>query len=185
MTEGGPSNKPASGGPFSRQAIGAAVVTALAAPLAKAAFDQAAKLPKAVADRRRKPRLRNEAIYRRLDKVRVIGEAALALDNEGLNDERQRMAADAAALRDSLHEILADFRLSSSAQKSDVLDTAQTAIRDVDRLVAALNKRALNSPDSSQASALEQAVQAVDASENALLAGMGKPRRERPSKREK
>jgi len=160
------------------------VVTAVAAPLAKAAFDQAAKLPKAMADRRRKPRLRNEAIYRRLDKVRVIGEAALALEKEGSNDERQRLAADSAALRDALHEILADFRLSSGARKSDVLDAAQTAVRDVDRLVAVLSKWALNSSDASHMRALQEAVRAVDASENALLTCMDKTRRGRPRNEE-
>jgi hypothetical protein len=60
MAEGSPSNRP---GPFSKQALGAMVVSALIAPLTKAALEQAAKLPKAMADRRRKPRLRNEAIY--------------------------------------------------------------------------------------------------------------------------
>jgi hypothetical protein len=150
--------------------------------LAKAALDQAAKLPGAIADWRRKPRLRNEAIYRRLDKVRVIGEAALALGNEGSNDDRQRMATDATAIRDSLHEILADLRLSSAAQKSDVVDAVQTAVRDADLLVAALNKWSLNSADSSQTRALQHAVRAVEASENALLASMGKTRRRWPSK---
>jgi hypothetical protein len=176
MTDAGRSNKPTSGGPFSKQALGAAVVTAIAAPLANAAIQQAAKLPKAIADRRKRPRLRNEAIYRRLDKARVIGEGALAMDKDSPNDERQRMATEAATLRDALHEILVDFRLSSSAQKSNVLDAAQTAVRDVDRLVAELNKWALNSSDSSITRALKQAVEAVHTSENALLACMGKAR---------
>ena len=151
-------------------------MTAIVAPLANAAIQQAAKLPKAIADRRRRPRLRNEAIYRRLDKARVIGEGALAMDKDGPNDKRQRTATEAAAHRDALHEVLADFRLSSSAQKSDVLDAAQTAVRDVDRLVAGLNKWALNSSDSSNTRALQWAVEALNASENALLARMDEAR---------
>jgi hypothetical protein len=75
------------------------------------------------------------------------------------------MARDAAALRNALQEILADLRLSSTAHKSDVLYTAQTAVRDVDRLVAALNKWAPNSANESHLQTLQQAVRAVDASE--------------------
>jgi hypothetical protein len=157
--------------------IGAVVLGAVAAPLATAALEQATKLAKAMADRRGKPKLRNEVIYRNLDKVRVIGEAALTLDSEGHDDERQRLVVESAVLRDALHEQLVDLQLSSAAQKPDLLDAAQTAIGDADRLVAVLNKWALNSSDAGQTRALQQAVQAITASENALLSCMKKAHR--------
>ena len=184
MTDDNPSNKQASGNPFNRQTIGVMILTAAATPLVKAAVENAEKVPRAIAARRRKPKLRNEAIYRHVYKVRVNGEAALALDNGDSNDERQRLVVDSAALRDALHDQLADLRLSSVSQKSDVLDAAQTAVRDTDHLVAALNRWALNSSDASRASALQQAVRALEASENALLSCMGKNHRWRLRKGE-
>ena len=135
-------------------------------------------------DQRRNNRLRNEAIYRLLDKVRVIGEAAVALGDEAHNDERQRMVKDSAALRDALHEQLADLRLSSGAQKSEVLDAIQIAIADADRLVTALNKWALNTSDAGQTTLQRDMVRALDTSENALLAALDKTRRRRPGKGE-
>lgn len=135
-------------------------------------------------DQRKKNRLRNEAIYRLLDKVRVIGEAALALGDEAHDDERQRMVKDSAALRDALHEQLADLRLSSGAQKSEVLDAIQVAIADADRLVTALNKWALNSSNARPTTALQEAVGALDISENALLSALDKSRRKRSGKGE-
>ncbi len=138
MTDDNPSNKQASGSPLNRQTIGVMILTAAATPLVKAAVEHAEKVPQAIAARRRKPKLRNEAIYRHVYKVRVNGEAALALDNGDSNDERQRLVADSAALRDALHDQLADLRLSSVTQKSDVLDAAQTAIRDTDHLPRAV-----------------------------------------------
>jgi len=182
MTDNNPPNKQTSGSPLNKQTIGVMILTAAATPLVKAALEHAEKVPQVIAARRRKPKLRNEAIYRHVYKVRVNGEAALALDDGASNDERQRLVADSAALRDALHDQLADLRLSSAAQKSDLLDAAQTAIRDTDRLVAALNKWALNSSDASQASALQQAVRALEVSENALLSRLGKNHRWRPRK---
>lgn len=184
MTDNDSSNKQPGGSPLNKQTIGVMILSAAAAPLVKAALEHAEKVPQVIAARRKKPKLRNEAIYRHVYKVRVIGETALALDNEGSNDERRQIVADSAALRDALHDQLADLRLSSAAQKSDVLDAAQTAIRDTDRLVATLNRWALNSSDASQVSALQQAVRALEASENALLSCMGKNRRWRPRKGE-
>ena len=184
MTDNNPPNKQTSGSPLNKQAIGVMILTAAATPLVKAALEHAEKVPQLIAARHRKPKLRNEAIYRHVYKVRVNGEAALALDDGGSTDERQRLVADSAALRDALHDQLADLRLSSAAQKSDVLDAAQTAIRDTDRLVAALNRWALNSSDASQVVALQQAVRALEVSENALLSCLGKNHRRRPRKGE-
>jgi hypothetical protein len=151
--------------PLNKQVIGAMISSLAASPLARSVWEQAksaaleqatrtaleqvVRLPTAMADRRRKSRLLHEAIYRHLDKVRVIGEAALALGDEGLNEERQRTAGESTALRDALHEQLADWRLSFPAQNSEVLDAAQTAIKDADCLVSALNKWSLNSSDGS------------------------------------
>jgi hypothetical protein len=178
MTSDNPSDKQSSGSPLNKQTIGVMLLTAAATPLANAAIQQAAKIPQAISARRSKPKLRNEAIYYHVYKARVIGEAALSLDSEGSDDERQRMVTDSTILRNELHDQLAALRVSYAGQQSDVLDAAQTAAKDVDRLVAALNKWALSPSGAGQAQALEQAVQAVDASENALLSRMGKtPRR--------
>jgi hypothetical protein len=177
MTSDNPSDKQSSGSPLNKQTIGAMLLTAAAAPLANAAIQQAAKIPQAMAARRSRPKLRNEAIYHHVYKARVIGEAALSLDSEGSDDERQRMVTDSTTLRNALHDQLAALRVSYAGQQSDVLDAAQTAAKDVDRLVAALNKWALSPSGAGQAQALEQAVQAVDASENALLSRMGKTQR--------
>ena len=87
------------------------------------------------------------------------------------------MVTDSTTLRNALHDQLAALRVSYAGQQSDVLDAAQTAAKDVDRLVAALNKWVLSPSGAGQAQALEQAVQAVDASENALLSRMGKTQR--------
>ncbi len=151
---------------------------------AEGAIKGAAKPFQGKADQRRKNKLRNEDIYRLLNKVRVIGEAALALGDEAQDDERQRMVKESAALRGALHEQLADLRLSSGVQKSEVLDAIHTAIAGADRLVTALNKWALSSPGSGRTSALREAVQALDASQNALLSTLDKTRRRRPRKGE-
>lgn len=182
-----------------KQAI-AVAATVAASSLVKALLDQGKKLAvekatqtavdgatkplTAMVDKRKQNRLRNEAIYRLLDKVRVIGEAALALGDDAHNDERQRIVKDSAALRDALHEQLADLRLSSGAQKSEVLDAIQTATADADRLVTALNRWALNSSDAGQTTTLGEAVGVLDASENALLSALDKTRRGRPRKGE-
>jgi len=176
MTENRPPTKPTS-------TFGNAAAQTLGAAVAGVALTGAGKLVKELADRRRNPRLRNEAIYHHLDKVRNIGEKALALDNASPADERQRMVADSAALCDALHEQLAVLRLSPTTQKPGVLDAARTAIRDADSLAAALNTWALNSSDASKTQALQQAVRAIDASETALLSCMGKTPRRRPWKR--
>lgn len=177
MTSNNPSDKPPSGSPLNKQTIGVMLLSAAAAPLANAAIQQAAKIPQAMAARRSKPKLRNEALYYHVYKARVIGEAALSLDSESSDDERQRMVTDSTTLRNALHDQLAALRVSYAGQPSDVLDAAQTAARDVDRLVTALNKWAPNPSGGGQAQALEQAVQAVDASENALLSRLGKTHR--------
>jgi hypothetical protein len=164
--------------------LGNVVATAIAAPLATAALDQAAKLVRAMADRRGQPRSGGEAVYRYLDKMRVIGETALSMDDESPGDDRQRIVADSGALRDALHEELADLRLSSTARGSDVLDAAQRAVADADRLAAALYKWALRPADASQAHAVNEALQAIGASQDALLSCIGSARRGRPKKGE-
>jgi hypothetical protein len=186
-------------GQLGRQVIGAAAAIA-ASSVVKALVDRgktlavdkaantavtgATKPLTAMVDRRRNNRLRNETIYRLLDKVRVIGETALALGDDAQNDERQRIVKDSAAVRDALHERLADLRLSSGTQKSEVLDAIQAAIADADRLVTALNKWAPNSSNAKQTTALRGAVQALNASEDALLAALDKTGRRRSSKGE-
>lgn len=137
-----------------------------------------------IVDQRRKNRLRNEDIYRLVDKLRVIGEAAVALGEDAGNDERQRIAKDSASLRDALHEQLAELRLSSRAQRSEVLDAIQRAVADADRLVIALNRWAMNSSVAGSSSALLEVTRALDASENALLSALDKSRRRRPKKDE-
>lgn len=176
MTSNSSSREPG-GRPLNKQTIGGILLSAAAAPLVNAAIQQAAKISQDIATRRTKPKLRSEAIYRHLDKVRVVGEAALLLENDGSNEERQRIVTDSTVLRDALHEQLAELRLSSGGQKSDVLDAAQAATRDVDRLVAVLSKWALNASGIDQIRALEQAIRAVDASENVLLSCMGNTQR--------
>jgi hypothetical protein len=150
------------------------------------AIQQTGKIFKRLADSRKVPKSRYVAIYHHIDKVRNIGEKALTLDSNGPADERQRMVAQAAALCDALHEQLAALRLSSATQKTGMLDTtARAAIKDADGLAAALNRWALNSSDASQTQALQQAVRAIDASEDALVSFLGKAPRGRPRERGK
>jgi hypothetical protein len=145
------------------------------------AIQQTGKIFKRLSDTRKDPKSRYVAIYHHLDKVRNIGEKALTLDSKGPADERQRMVAQSAALCDAMHEQLAALRLSPATQKTGTLDTAaRTAIKDADGLAAALNRWALNSSDASQTQTLQQAVRALDASEDALVSFLGKvPRRRR------
>lgn len=171
------------GTPSGKHDIRVEIVKAVAGPLAVAALGGAAKFAKAVADRRGTPRSRNEAIYRNVYRVRVIGETALSLDNEGARDERQGMVAEAVGLRDALHEELPSLRLSAAAQKSGLLDAVQTAVGDVDRLVAAMSKWAVNSSDEGESLALQRAVAALGASEDALLLRVRGVRRRRSGRR--
>jgi len=147
----------------------------------KTAVVGVAALPVLVAKTRRNPRLRSVAIYRLLHKLRVIGEDALALENEGLNDERQRVVTDAAALRDALHDQLLDLHVSAAARKSGVLDVIEPAVKDADRLMTALNKWALN-PATRRSPALLEAVRALAVSENALRSHLEQSRRRRARK---
>jgi hypothetical protein len=164
--------------------IGNAALQAFGGALVGVAFQQTGKLVKSMADRRKHPRLRYVAIYHNIDKVRNIGEKALTLDDKGAADQRQRMAAQSAALCDALHEQLAALRLSPATQKAGMLDTAaRTAIKDADSLAAALNKWAMNTSGASQTRTLQQAVLAIDASEDTLVSFLGKAPRRRPWER--
>jgi hypothetical protein len=150
------------------------------------AIQQSGKIFKHLTDSRKDPKSRYVAIYHHIDKVRNIGEKALALDGKGSADERQRMVAQSAALCDAVHEQLAALRLSPATQKTGMLDTAaRTAIKDADDLATALSRWALNSSDASQTPALQQAVRAVNASEDALVSFLGKAPRKRPWERGK
>lgn len=148
----------------------------------KAAMVGVAALSVSVAKSRRNRRQPAEAVYRLLHKLRVVGEDALALENEGHNDERQRVVTDAAALRDALHEQLLDLHLSAAARKSGVLDVIEPAVKDADHLMAALNKWALNPADTRPSPALQEAVRDLAASENSLRSHLGKSRRKRTRK---
>jgi len=181
MTKTTPSG--GSGTPSGKRDIQVEILKAVAAPLALAALHEATKLAKAMADRRGKPRSRNEAIYRDVYKVRVIGETALSLDNESVRDERQHMVEEAVGLRDALHEQLPSLRLSSAAQKSGLLDAVQTAVGDIDRLVAAMSKWAVKSSDESESLSLQRAVGALRASEDALLTRVHRTHRRRSWRR--
>jgi hypothetical protein len=167
--------------PSSRRAIGGVVASLLGA----VAVDQGRKLADYMIERRKILRAPSEAVYRDLVKLRLVGEAALTLDKESSSVERQRRVVESTNLRDRLHEQLADWRLSSAAQRSDLLGAAQTAVDEADRLVAVLNKWALHPSDADQTKALQQAVQAVAASANALISGMEKAQRGRLRRGEK
>ena len=184
MTQQMPPPKPTRApSPKPTTTVGNAALQALGGALVGLAFQQTGKLVKRMADRRKHPML-YVAIYHNIDKVRNIGEKALTLDGKGAADQRQRMAAQSAALCDALHEQLAALRLLPAAQKTAILDTvARTAIKDADSLAAALNKWALNTSDASQTRTLRQAVLAIDASEDTLISSLGKAPRNRPWKR--
>ena len=174
MTEQTPRSKPAS-------TIGNAAAQALGSAIVGVAIQQAGKLVKRMADSRSGPKSRYLTIYHHIDKVRNIGEKALALGDEGPAEERQRMVAQSAELCDALHEQLAVLRLSPTPEKASMLDSAaRSAIKDADSLAAALTKWALNSSDTSLSQTLQEAVQAIDASEDALVSFLGKVPRRRP-----
>jgi hypothetical protein len=158
----------------------------LAVAIVGIALTQSGKLVKRMADSRKAPKSRYVTIYHDIDKVRNIGEKALTLGDKGPADERQRMVAQSAVLCDTLHEQLAALRLSPATQKTSMLDTAaRTAIKDADSLTVALNRWALNSSDVTQTHTLQQAVVAIDASEDALVSFLGKTPRKRPWQRGK
>lgn len=163
-----------------------AAAQALGTAIVGVAIQQTGKLVKRAADSRKGPKSRYVTIYHHIDKVRNIGEKALALGSHSPAEERQRMVAQSAVLCDALHEQLAALRLSPATEKTSMLDTAaRTAIKDADSLATALNRWAPNSSDSSQIEALQQAVRAIDASEDALVSFLGKAPRRRPWKKGK
>ena len=143
------------------------------------AIQQTGKLIKRMADSHGSPKPRYLTIYHHIDKVRNLGEKALALGDECPAEERQRMVAQSAELCDALHEQLAVLRLSPATEKTSMLDSAaRSAIKDADSLAAAFSKWALNSSDASLSQALREVVEAIDASEEALVSFLGKvPRR--------
>jgi len=166
--------------------IGDKAAEALGAAIVGIALTQSGKLVKRMADSRKAPKAHYVTIYHHIDKVRNIGEKALTLGDKDPADERQRMVAQSAALCDALHEQLAALRLSPATQKTSMLDTAaRTAIKDADSLAVALNRWALNSSDASLTQTVQQAVVAIDASEDALVSFLGKTPRKRPWQRGK
>jgi hypothetical protein len=156
---------------------GKAVLGIVAPLVTQQAVDRATKFARGAAEQRGQLRECGGAIYRHLDKVRVIGETALTLDDDSPSEVRQPLAAEAAALRDSLHAQMADFRLLAAARKLVVLDVAQAALVESDRLVTELRRWSLRTRDASPTEALRHAVQSLAASQSALLSCLGQPRR--------
>lgn len=172
--------------PKSASTVKDAALRAAGTAIVGIAIQQSGKIFKRLADSRKDPKSRYVAIYHHIDKVRNIGEKALTLDGKSSADDRQRMVAQSAALCDALHEQLAALRLSLATQKTGMLDTAaRTATKDADDLATALSRWALNSSDASQTLALQQAVRAINASEDALVSFLGKAPRKRPWERGK